>query len=482
VARQKAVDSRRIYSAGAGWPEVPEDDYVVPPGPRIQHWLEGLASRINSLSPETRTDYHEFIDERAVPVVSHEIGQWCVYPNFAEMPKYTGYLKPRNFEIFKETLDAHGMLDQANDFLSASGKLQALCYKEEIESALRTPRMGGFQLLGLSDFPGQGTALVGVLDAFWEEKGYISPEEFRRFCNATVLLARMDKRIFTADEHFVAHVELAHFGAKALVAPAVSWELLAEDGQAAAHGDFEPRDIPIGAGNQLGRVDLALASLSAPAQHTFVVTLDDTAIVNDWDIWVYPTASQVVAPASSEVTVVSRLDASTQTKLENGGTVWLQLPPTAVAPDPEKGAIAIGFSSIFWNTAWTNGQAPHTLGILCDPTHPALAEFPTESHSNWQWWYVISNAAPMILDELPDGFRPTVQVIDDWVTNRKLGLVFEARVGTGRLLVTSIDLSEAVLDPVRRQLRASLLSYVSGDGFDPATTVGVEVVRALTTE
>ena len=67
----------------------------------------------------------------AVPVIVHEMGQWCVYPNFDEIKKYTGPLKPKNFEIFRDSLAAHGMLDQWRDFLRASGKLQALCYKEE---------------------------------------------------------------------------------------------------------------------------------------------------------------------------------------------------------------------------------------------------------------------------------------------------------------------------------------------------------------
>jgi hypothetical protein len=132
-----------------------------------------------------------------VPVVSHEIGQWCVYPNFDEMRKYTGHLKPRNFEIFRDRLRANHMGNQARDFLYASGRLQTLCYKEDIESALRTPGMGGFQLLDLHDFPGQGTALVGVLDPFWESKGYVEPEEFRRFCGKTVPLARLERRVFT---------------------------------------------------------------------------------------------------------------------------------------------------------------------------------------------------------------------------------------------------------------------------------------------
>ena len=151
-------------------------------------------------------------------------------------------------------------------------------------------------------------------------------------------------------------------------------------------------------------------------------------------------------------------------------------------PDPRKGKIALGFSSIFWNTAWTHGQAPHTLGVLCDPRNPAFDAFPTDSHSNWQWWFVVTHAAAMILDDMPAELRPTVQVIDDWFTNRRLGLVFEARMGRGRLLVTSIDLGGPGIDPVRRQLLASLMNYVESPRFHPGINVTEEQIRRLLVE
>ena len=208
VEHYRKRDARRLYTSASGWPQIAANQFHVTPDPRIQGWGQGLASRINARPPETMTDYRDYIRARSVPVISHEIGEWCVYPNFAEMPSYTGPLKPRNFEIFRESLEAHGMLDQARDFLIASGKLQALCYKEEIESALRTPGMGGFELLALYDFPGQGTALVGVLDALWNPKGYITAGEFRRFCGSTVPLARLPRRVFTTDETLDAALEV----------------------------------------------------------------------------------------------------------------------------------------------------------------------------------------------------------------------------------------------------------------------------------
>jgi hypothetical protein len=480
VERHRVADPRRLYTAGAGWPEVSNNDFHIRSEPRIQHWEEGLKSRINALPPETRTDYREFVGRREVPVVSHEIGQWCVYPNFAEMEKYTGYLKPLNFEIFQASLAARGMADLAPEFVIASGKLQTLCYKEDIESALRTPEMGGFQLLGLSDFSGQGTALVGVLDAFWEEKGYVTPAEFRRFSAPTVPLARFDRRVFTADETLVADVEVAHFGATPLANVEASWRLLDEAGKVVASAAFPPAAVAIGTGNALGRVELPLDRLVVPARYQLevIVPTGDGAALNDWAVWVFPAAHDPVPATPDGVRVVEHLDPAARDHLDRGGVVVLTIPPKRVAPDPKKGSVALGFSSIFWNTAWTNGQAPHTLGILCDPEHPALAAFPTAPHSDWQWWYVMSQAGAMILDDLPTSLRPIVQVIDDWVNNRKLGLVWEARVGKGRLLVTSVDLS-GELDPVRRQLRASLLAYASSEAFDPELTVTLDAVAAL---
>ena len=145
VAHYKALDSRRLWTSGSGWPQIAENQFHVTPDPRIQHWGAGLNSRINAQPPETQTDYRDYIQKRTVPVISHEIGEWCVYPNFDEMPKYKGYLKPKNFEIFRDSLRARGMGSLAHQFLLASGKLQTLCYKEDIESALRTPGMGGLR-------------------------------------------------------------------------------------------------------------------------------------------------------------------------------------------------------------------------------------------------------------------------------------------------------------------------------------------------
>ncbi len=501
VEHFKAKDPRRLWSGGSGWPQLPENQFHVTPDPRIQAWGGGLKTRINARPPETTTDYRDYIAARQVPVISHEIGQWCTYPNFDEMKKYTGYLKPKNFEIFRDRLNEHGLGGLAKQFLLASGKLQTLCYKEDIESALRTPGMGGFELLDLHDFPGQGTALVGVLDPFWEEKGYVTAKEYSRFCNSTVPLARLKKRVFTTDETLEAEIEVANFGPLPILGDTKSmgptfysvmslWDIVGDDGSSRAGGTYQVPTIPVGCVTDLGHVKADLSKVPAPGHYKLLVAVPgqmwtngvarrQVRFENDWDIWVYP-ARPATEPAKDTL-VTAQFDDVAQQHLASGGKLLLTLPGKAVR-NFDTAPVKLGFSSIFWNTAWTGRQAPTTLGILCDPQHPALAEFPTEFHSNWQWWYLVHRAGALRLDLLPKGTEPIVRIIDDWFTARPLGLVVEGKVGAGKAIVCGFDLTRDADDPVSKQMRASLLGYMASEKFAPKTELTAEQIKSLITE
>jgi len=471
----KSRDNRRVYTSGAGWPILPENEYHNSPQPRIQQWGEGLGSTINAAPPQTNSDYRDIISRYDVPTISHEIGQWCVYPDFKEIEKYTGVLKATNFEIFKETLEDNHMGGQAEDFLMASGKLQALCYKQEIEAALRTPGFAGFQLLQLHDFPGQGTALVGVLDPFFDTKGYISPAEFSKFCSQTVPLARMDKRVFTNDETFHAGIEMAHFGERPLADLDLNCRIMNTAGEILHQAVLEMDKIPVDNAIPVGSIDFDLQVITAAQKLILEVFTEGGGISNSWDFWVYPSDIQ---PKRGEVYITESLDSKAVGILEDGGSVLL-LGYGKIRED--KGArVEIGFSSIFWNTAWTRGQAPHTLGILCHPDHPLFREFPTEYHSNWQWWDPVSHSQAMILDDFPASLRPLIQPIDTWFENRRLALAFEATTGKGKLLVCSIDLQES-LDkrPVSRQLLYAVLQYMNSPAFNPGIRLAPGQVRDL---
>ena len=361
------------------------------------------------------------------------------------------FLKPKNFEIFKDRIQEHGMLHLADSFLYASGKLQVLCYKADIEAALRTPGFAGFQLLDLHDFPGQGTALVGVLNPFWEEKGYVNAKEYRKFCNSTVPLAKLSKMIFTNDQFLNATLELAHYGEHALNNINAEWKLTHTDGSIIYKEQLKQNNIPVGKITMLDSISKPLNIITRPEKLTLTLKVD--TLENSWDIWVYPAQNPTIEN-EQKIKVVQQLDNVAGEYLNNGGTVLLTLKKGSVRPD-KGGDIAVGFSSIFWNTAWTNGQAPHTLGILCNPHHPALSEFPTEYYSNYQWWDAMSHSNAIRLDSVSDKLQPIVRVIDDWFTARPLGLIFECKVGKGKLVVSGIDL----LSDHTKRLEAKQLLY-----------------------
>lgn len=471
----KKAEPRALHTGGAGWSLLAESDYhITHKGTRIQHWGAELNSIINAKAPQTRFDFAEFLKKHDdKPTISHEIGQWCAFPNFEEIAKYTGPLKARNFEIFRDFLDQAGMGHQAKDFLMASGKLQALCYKHDIEASLRTRGFGGFQLLDLHDFPGQGTALVGILDAFWDSKGYVTPEDHRQYCSPTVPLARLDQMVWTNEENLKAEIEIAHFCPQDLKQAVVYWKLHSADGSFVRDGNFPPLDLPTVRNSEVGEIDLALAENETACKLILEVGIIDTTTKNHWDLWCYPAHQET--NASPKLRLTREFDKKTLTFLMNGGDVLWSIPPGRVRTD-----VKLGFSSIFWNTAWTKGHAPHTMGILCEPTHPALKHFPTDYHSNWQWWEIVTNAATMDLDQLPNELEPLIQVVPDWFKPERLALAFEAKVGKDRILVTSVDMQEALQErPVARQLLHSLKEYAASPNFQPSTLLTAEQLRQL---
>ncbi len=459
VTYWRGQDNRRLYTSGSGWPQLAENQYHVyqpPRGPK------GWGGR----------DYRADIAKFSVPVIVHEMGQWCVFPNFDEMAKYAGPLKPKNFEIFRDWLTESGMIDQAHDFLMASGKLQALCYKEEIEAALRTPGMAGIQLLDLHDFPGQGTALVGILDPFWDSKPYFTPQQFKRFFNSTVPLARLPKRAWTSDEKLTAAIELAHFGPAPLDNAIAQWKLVNDAGAAVVSGELPGKPAPLGNGTVLGSISVDLSKLPL-GKFRLVVGLRETQFENDWNIFVYPAQ----APAEpADVLVATSLDDKADAKLADGGKVLLALNPLKLSREFPRGS----FEPVFWNRAMFKTQPRHILGLLCDPKHPALAQFPTDFHAEWQWEDLLNQSRCVRLDSLPRDLKPIVQPIDDWNTSWRLGLVFECRVGKGKVIVCSADINSRLAErPAARQLRSSLLAYMASPQFDPKVPVPADTLKEL---
>ena len=247
-------------------------------------------------------------------------------------------------------------------------------------------------------------------------------------------------------------------------------------GKTVQSGKLAKKDIVLGNCISLGKISFPLSSIRTATKLTLEIRVN--SFINSWDFWVYPAKKEAVADFE-KIRVVTSLDQSAQNFLEQGGSVLLTLKKGSLKPE-YGGNIATGFSSIFWNTAWTKGQAPHTLGILCNPSHPALAEFPTEYHSNWQWWDAMSHSGAINMSGFPIEIKPIVRVIDDWYTNRPLALIFEAKVGKGKILISGIDLTTD-LDrrPEAQQLLFSLKEYISGKKFNPLVEIDLKKLSVI---
>jgi len=472
IAYWKAKDDRRIYtgaSVATSWPLVPENEFMVKSGARGLNW--------NSQAPSSMDDYQETMNKYPVPFVQHEQGQWCVFPDFSEINLYTGAYKARNFELFREDMQAQGLLPLAPAFLQASGKLQALCYKMEMERSLRTKDLAGFQLLGLQDFPGQGTALVGVLNAFYKEKGYINAAQFRQFCNSVVPLARLPRFTYSNNEEVTAAIELYQYGPTDLNNTILDWKLVDQQGSIQQSGSLPAKNYSRGNLHEVGSVRFSLTCISAPQELQLIVSVRGTAFRNQWPIWVFSAGLPMVELTDlPDRLATDTLDEKAIAILNNGGKVILNLYGKVT-----KGREVVqAFTPVFWNTSWFKMRPPHTLGLLIDSASPAFRFFPTASHSDLQWWEVVTHSQVMHLEDFSPAMPVLIRPIDTWFMNRNLGLAFEARIGKGRLLITSISLNQN--SAVMRQLRFSLYQHLLFATEWSNTSVSPEQIRALTAE
>ncbi|MCX6894431.1 MAG: discoidin domain-containing protein, partial [Verrucomicrobia bacterium] len=452
-------DSRHLYSSATSAPTTANRQWTETPRGR---GIKGAG---------TARDLSDIVAGDGRPTIGHEIGQWMYFPDFNEIKKYSGVMAVKNFEMIRDDMKQKHLLDLAPKFVEASGKFATLLYKEEIEVLLRTPGYGGFSLLDLHDYPTQGTALIGPLDPLWESKGFITPEAYRRFCNSTVPLLRMPKRTYTSAETFEATAQVAHFGAVDLVNAQPLWKITDAQGGEVAAGKLPSLTVPTGKLTELGAIKASLANVKTPGKFTVTLSLAGTKFVNDWEIWVYP-ATPAPAPAA-DVLFCGEWSGAKVALAAGKNVVFF---PTV---GDSAHSLVGKFLPVFWSPVWFPTQKPNTMGLLCDPQQPLLAQFPTEMHSNWQWYELMQHSRLFVLDETPADYRPLVQVIDNFARNHKLGVIFEGRVGRGQLLVCGFNLPGLTNEPAARQLSASLNAYVGSAKFKPAQKLGVDFLEEL---
>ena len=519
---KKTGDKRRVYcgaSVGGGWAWDPKSEYHVKGGARGLDW--------DNHAPQSEDNFNEKMEKQVQkgrtpitfevhePILAHEMGQWCAFPDLKETSQYTGAYKARNFEIFSDLLRDNGMANQAEKFLYASGKLQTLAYKYDLERNLRTKDYAGFQMLSLNDYSGQGTALVGVLNVHWKEKGYCKAQDWTEFCAPIVPLAKFPQFVFSSENKVQIPVELYNAYKEPLKNAKVEYAITDEKGKVITAGELTDfihhsdslqgvsdnlRTIPLGKNIYLGKVSIDMRKLAHPAKYQLLVSVwasnarnaqemlglnpyahrDSQAIANSWEFWVYP--PEVEMPSAKDlkrIYISDSLDAKAQKILQKGGKVLL-----LAAGKVKMGAdVKQTYLPVFWNTSWFKMRPPHTTGATIDKSHPLFKYFPTDDWANLNWWELLNKAQVMNLREFPKDYQPAIQPIDTWHVSRKLGMMVEAKVGKGKFLMTTMDVSKDLSHRlVASQMRYALLKYMISDDFHPNVEVDVSVIDDLFTK
>lgn len=447
---------------------------------------------INHEYPNTTTNFEKAIAGSKVPIISHETGQFQTYPDYDEISKYSGVLRPDNMVVFRQRLRDAGMGMQAKDFHYASGKWSVALYKADIEMDLRTRNMAGFQLLDIQDYPGQGSAYVGILDAFMDSKGLVKPQRWRQWCNPVVPMAELAKFTYTDGDTISWNNIIANYAPSdsILEGKTMKWEILRKDGSKMSEGKNMLSNIKSGVNN--------IATVSATAQLSdagkaekvrLLLSVEGTQIRNEYPLWIYPANNYTMSKnaLAKEIIISDTLDEATMQKLTAGAKVLL-MPRKGMYEDQTVGGLV---QTDYWNyrmfkTISENNKkpvSPGTLGILVNkPEHPIFKSFPTERHSNWQWAPMTHESRPLVMDKMAENYRPLVQVIDNVERNHRLGLIFEMSVGKGKVMVCMSDLRETEQHPESRQLMLSILKYMQSQQFVPDTQLSPDAFKALFTE
>lgn len=424
---------------------------------------------IQSMGETLMTTYKEAVDGRKIPLISHEAGQFCVYPNIGEISQYTGNLYPQNLKVIENDLKQKGLDHKIEQFVQASGIFAARMYKEEIESFLRTEHFGGFQMLGIQDFPGQCSATVGVLDAFWNSKGVISEEAFRGFCNDVVPLIKTEKRIIKSMDSFLADIYIRQSRFEAMEGMDIRWTLNASQ-HIYAQGTFENVTIEAGTLQWIGQTDnIDLSDIDSPKALTMTVEILGTNYSNSWNLWVYPEIENTdieLLAHQHDIHCVSAWNPKVKKMLEDGKNVLLMANKDSFI---DKKVYDDRFNPVFWSPVFFNSEGSY--GFYFEQPEQ-LRYFPSDHYTDYQWYHLLEDSFNFSVDHLPPEITPMIEVTPNFYYNHRLTNLIAAQVGRGRLMITSL--------PVERQSEHVEVKWFKKSLIDYIGTVKSETLAQLT--
>lgn len=496
VRTAKRMDPTRLYANGSNafYGEEgcdPESDFYTSQSCKdvvIRGTFSGMRGYLNENYPSADRTYDEAMaeirKEYQKPVFSFEVGQFEVLPDFEELESFHGISDPVNLKLIKKRVEERGLLPTWEKYVEATGELSRLAYREEIEAAMRTRELSGISLLGLQDFPGQGTALVGMMNSHLEPKPYdfARPERFREFFQECRILVKLPHYTYEAGERLIAEVEAANFG-KRNIEGVFCWTLAGKK-SVSENGNCEPAEIKSkntviatgedteiticrpGSYTEVGSLDIPLDFVEKNTALTLKVRIGDS--ISAYPIWVYRKTTPV---CPENVYETRAFDVKTREILQNGGRVYL-------SPDADKeslpNSIKTQFTTDFWSVG-TIADQEGGMGQLIDTEHPIFKEFPTDFHTDWQWWIMATKRAVI----LPHPMKTIITEMDSYAFLRPMAQMIEFRCLKGKVLLSTMELHKSQQYPEVRALQASIYTYLSGENFEPAEEITEEELSML---
>ena len=496
VRTAKRMDPTRLYANGSNafYGEEgcdPESDFYTSQSCKdvvIRGTFSGMRGYLNENYPSADRTYDEAMaeirKEYQKPVFSFEVGQFEVLPDFEELESFHGISDPVNLKLIKKRVEERGLLPTWEKYVEATGELSRLAYREEIEAAMRTRELSGISLLGLQDFPGQGTALVGMMNSHLEPKPYdfARPERFREFFQECRILVKLPHYTYEAGERLIAEVEAANFG-KRNIEGVFCWTLAGKK-SVSENGNCEPAEIKSkntviatgedteiticrpGSYTEVGSLDIPLDFVEKNTALTLKVRIGDS--ISAYPIWVYRKTTPV---CPENVYETRAFDVKTREILQNGGRVYL-------SPDADKeslpNSIKTQFTTDFWSVG-TFADQEGGMGQLIDTEHPIFKEFPTDFHTDWQWWIMATKRAVI----LPHPMKTIITEMDSYAFLRPMAQMIEFRCLKGKVLLSTMELHKSQQYPEVRALQASIYTYLSGENFEPAEEITEEELSML---
>ena len=496
VRTAKRMDPTRLYANGSNafYGEEgcdPESDFYTSQSCKdvvIRGTFSGMRGYLNENYPSADRTYDEAMaeirKEYQKPVFSFEVGQFEVLPDFEELKSFHGISDPMNLKLIKKRVEERGLLPSWKKYVEATGELSRLAYREEIEAAMRTRELSGISLLGLQDFPGQGTALVGMMNSHLEPKPYdfARPERFREFFQECRILVKLPHYTYEAGERLIAEVEAANFG-KRNIEGVFCWTLAGKK-SVSENGNCEPAEIKSkntviatgedteiticrpGSYTEVGSLDIPLDFVEKNTALTLKVRIGDS--ISAYPIWVYRKTTPV---CPENVYETRAFDVKTREILQNGGRVYL-------SPDADKeslpNSIKTQFTTDFWSVG-TFADQEGGMGQLIDTEHPIFKEFPTDFHTDWQWWIMATKRAVI----LPHPMKTIITEMDSYAFLRPMAQMIEFRCLKGKVLLSTMELHKSQQYPEARALQAAIYTYLSGENFEPAEELAEEELSTL---